>query len=81
MLITETLLKGLPKFNILLCVCLLMARINPFIAVSLKSKLLEGYCNACAPLGSFPDATGVAFALGLGPPSLLAAIFILLFFI
>ncbi len=25
---------------------------------------------------SFPDATGVAFALGLGPPSLLAAIFI-----
>ncbi len=23
----------------------------------------------------FPDATGVAFALGLGPPSLLAAIF------
>ncbi len=24
---------------------------------------------------SFPDATGVAFALGLGPPSLLAAIF------
>ncbi len=30
-----------------------------------------------APTGhSFPDATGVAFALGLGPPSLLAAIFI-----
>ncbi len=27
---------------------------------------------------SFPDATGVAFALGLGPPSLLAAIFIIL---
>ncbi len=26
---------------------------------------------------SFPDATGVAFALGLGPPSLLAAIFII----
>ncbi len=25
---------------------------------------------------SFPDATGVAFALGLGPPSLLASIFI-----
>ncbi len=25
---------------------------------------------------SFPDATGVALALGLGPPSLLAAIFI-----
>ncbi len=24
---------------------------------------------------SFPDATGVAFALGLGPPSLLAVIF------
>ncbi len=31
------------------------------------------------PVGhSFPDATAVAFALGLGPPSLLAAIFILL---
>ncbi len=29
------------------------------------------------PVGhSFPDATAVAFALGLGPPSLLAAIFI-----
>ncbi len=28
---------------------------------------------------SFPDATGVAFALGLGPPSLLAAIFLDLF--
>ncbi len=26
---------------------------------------------------SFPDATGVAFALGLGPPSLLAPIFII----
>ncbi len=24
----------------------------------------------------FPDATGVAFALGLGPPSRLAAIFL-----
>ncbi len=31
--------------------------------------------NACAAGHSFPDATGVAFALGLGPPSLLAAIF------
>ncbi len=30
------------------------------------------------PIGhSFPDATGVAFALGLGPPSLLAPIFII----
>ncbi len=28
---------------------------------------------------SFPDATGVAFALGLGPPSLLAAIFLIVF--
>ncbi len=28
---------------------------------------------------SFPDATGVAFALGLGPPSLLAAIYIFFF--
>ncbi len=26
---------------------------------------------------SFPDATGVAFALGLGPPSLFAAVFII----
>ncbi len=51
MLITETLLKALPKFNILLCV--LVARINPFIAVSLKSKLLEGYCNACARWAQF----------------------------
>ncbi len=51
MLITETLLKRLPKFNILLCV--LVARINPFIAVSLKSKLLEGYCNACARWAQF----------------------------
>ncbi len=50
MLITETLLKGLPKFSILfcVCVCVLMARINPSINVSLKSKLLEGHCNACA---------------------------------
>ncbi len=54
MLITETLLKGLPKFYILfcmcvcVCVCVLMARINPSINVSLKSKLLEGHCNACA---------------------------------
>ncbi len=29
---------------------------------------------------TFPDATGVAFALGLGPPSLLAAISFVLFF-
>ncbi len=72
MLITETLLKLLPKFYILLCVCVLMVQINPFIAVSLKSYLLEGYCNACF---SCPDATGVAFAFGLGAPSLLAAIF------
>ncbi len=28
---------------------------------------------------SFPDATRVAFALGLGPPSLLAAILLLLY--
>ncbi len=27
---------------------------------------------------SFPDATGVAFAFGLGPPSLLAPIFIII---
>ncbi len=27
---------------------------------------------------SFPDATGVAFTLGLGPPSRLAAIFIII---
>ncbi len=30
------------------CVCVLMAGINPSINVSLKSKLLEGHCNACA---------------------------------
>ncbi len=31
------------------------------------------------PVGhSFPDATAVAFAVGLGPPSLLAAIFIII---
>ncbi len=53
-----------------------MARINPFIAVSLKSKLLEGYCKCMCPLGTvFLMPPGVAFALGLGPPSLLAAIF------
>ncbi len=28
---------------------------------------------------SFPDATGVSFALGLGPPSLIAAIVIIIF--
>ncbi len=56
-----------------------MARINPFITVSLKSKLLE-VTIMHVPIGhSFPDATGVAFALGLGPPSLLAAIFIIIF--
>ncbi len=33
--------------------CVLMVRINPFIAVSLKSKLLEGYCNACARWAQF----------------------------
>ncbi len=33
------------------------------------------------PIGhSFPDATGVAFALGLGPPSLLAAIFLYFYY-
>ncbi len=30
---------------------------------------------------SFPDATGVAFALGLSPPLLLAAIFLFVFFL
>ncbi len=72
MLITETLLKGLPKFYILLCVCVsvcvcvLMARINPFIAVSLKSKLLEGYSNACArwPQFSWCHRGGVCTRLG-----------------
>ncbi len=34
------------------------------------------FFDISVPAGhSFPDATGVAFALGLGPPSLLAAIF------
>ncbi len=35
-------------FVLCVCVCVLMARINPSINVSLKSKLLEGHCNACA---------------------------------
>ncbi len=56
-----------------------MAGINPFISVSLKSKLLEGIVMHVPAGHSFPDATGVAFALGLGPPSLLAAIFIIIF--
>ncbi len=49
MLITETLLKDYQRFLFcFVCVCVLMARINPSINVSLKSKLLEGHCNACA---------------------------------
>ncbi len=43
------LIKRITKvFYFVLCVCVLMARINPSINVSLKSKLLEGHCNACA---------------------------------
>ncbi len=77
MLITETLLKGLPKFYILLCVCVLMARINPFIAVALKSKLLEGYCNACVrwPQFSCCHRGGVCTRLG---PTIAACSYILL---
>ncbi len=43
-----------------------MVWINPLIAVSLKTRLPEGYCSACARWARF-FATGVAFALTLGP--------------
>ncbi len=44
------LIKRITKvfYFVCVCVCVLMARINPSINVSLKSKLLEGHCNACA---------------------------------
>ncbi len=44
------LIKRITKvfYFVFVCVCVLMARINPSINVSLKSKLLEGHCNACA---------------------------------
>ncbi len=44
-----------------------MVWINSLIAVSLKTRLPEGYCNACARWARFFVATGVAFALMLGP--------------
>ncbi len=61
MLITETLLKVLPKFYILLCayVCVyvsftvLTVWINPLVAVSLKTRLPEGYCKCMCPLCPF----------------------------
>ncbi len=44
-----------------------MVWINPLIAVSLKTRLPEGYCSACARWARLFVATGVAFALTLGP--------------
>ncbi len=40
-----------------------MVWINPLIAVSLKARLPEGYCNAWARCALFLDATAVAVAL------------------
>ncbi len=54
-------------FVLCVCVCVLMARINPFIAVSLKSKLLEGYCNACARLAQFSWCHRGGVCTRLGP--------------
>ncbi len=49
MLITETFSKVLLKFYMLFCVCMycadLMVWIDPLIAVSLKTRLPEGYCK------------------------------------
>ncbi len=49
MLITETFSKVLLKLYMLFCVCVcftdLMVWINPLIAVSLKTRLPEGYCK------------------------------------
>ncbi len=66
MLVTETLLKVLPKLYILLCVCtvcftVLMVWINHFIAVSLKSNRV--IVMHVLSVHRFPDATGVAFTL------------------
>ncbi len=49
------------------CFTELMVWINPLIAVSLKTRLPEGYCSACACWARLFVATGVAFALTLGP--------------
>ncbi len=57
-----------------------MVWINPLIAVSLKTRLPEGYCSACARWARFFVATGVAFALTLGPAiAACSYIFFLLF--
>ncbi len=49
MLITETFSKVLLKLYMLFCVCMycadLMVWIDPLIAVSLKTRLPEGYCK------------------------------------
>ncbi len=48
--VAETFSKVLLKFYMLLCVCMycadLMVWINPLIAVSLKTRLPEGYCRS-----------------------------------
>ncbi len=49
------------------CFTQLMARINPFIAVSLKSKLLKGYCNACARWAQFSFCHRGGVFTRLGP--------------
>ncbi len=50
--------------------------INPLIAISLKTRLPEGYCNACARWARFFCChRGGGCTDSLGPPSLLAAIF------
>ncbi len=51
------------------CVCFtqLMARINLFIAVSFKSKLLKGYCNACASWAQFSCCHRSGVCTRLGP--------------
>ncbi len=61
--------KTRPSATTVFCVCftVLMDWINPLIAVSLKTRLPEGYCNACARWARFFVATGVVFALTLGP--------------
>ncbi len=63
-----------------MCVCILMAQINPFIAVSLKSKLLEGYCNACAHWAQFSWCHLGGVCTRLGPAIAACSYFLLNFF-
>ncbi len=56
-----------------------MVWINSLIAVSLKTRLPEGYCSACARWARLFVATGVAFALTLGP-AIAACSYIFYFF-